>query len=469
MRAVLALSGGAPWRPWAATRADGGTRDGRAPDGGTRLVTVLAVVAFAVTTALALSVAGGLHAFQVRAARPASIQMADLAGTYVILAWIAVVLLVVPLAALGGAAARLGTARRNARLATLRLLGVTPREVTALTVLETAWQGLVGAVLGVGGYLLLLPVWTTLTFQDERLTVGQLWVGVPVLALAVVVVPVLAAVSGAASLRRVVVSPLGVAHRVTPPALRGIRAVVAVAAVVGFLVVARFVGALGPAVGLVVLLVMLGVVFAAMALVGPWLLGILGRAMAAAARRPATLLAGRRIVDDPRGAWRVVGGLALASFVAGVVSVLPAMSAATTPEDSTDRVLMADVLTGGMLTLAIAFVVAATSAGITQAAAVLDRRREFALQRLAGVPVELFDATRRREVLGPLLLVSVTSASVGLILLLPFFGLAGATDPTGLLVLAGCLGGGLLLMLGATETSRPLLRSVLRETVVRAD
>lgn len=456
MRAVLQLTWRAPWR-----RADG--------DDGARLLTSLAVLAFAVVTTFGLSVVGGLRAFQHRADHPTSDVMAEQAFAYVILAWIALVLLVVPLLSLGGAAARLGVSRRNARLATLRLLGVTPREVVGLTVAETALQGLAGAVLGVGGYVLLLPVWTGLSFLGERLTTQEMWVGVPVLAGALVAVPLAAAVSGAASLRQVVVSPLGVARRVTPPGMRWVRALVAAGAVVAFLVGAQVFAGFGAAVFLVVMLVLLAAVLGTLALVGPWLISVLARVMAALSRTPATMLAARRLLDDPRGAWRVVGGLGLASFVAGCVSVLPAMATATAPEDAEARLLMDDLLTGGMLTLAIAFVVAATSAGITQAAAVLDRRRGYALQQLAGVPVELFDATRRREVLGPLLLVSVTSAGVGLVLLLPFFGLAGATDPTGLLVLAGCLAGGVLLMVLATETSRPLLRSVLRETVVRAD
>lgn len=456
MRAVLRLTWHAPWR-----RADG--------DGGARLLTLLAVLAFAVTTTFGLSVVGGLRAFERRAANPTSNFMAEQAGAYVVLAWIAVVLLVVPLLSLGGAAARLGVSRRNARLATLRLLGVTPREVVGLTVAETAAQGLAGAVLGVGGYVLVLPVWTGLSFLGERLTTSEMWVGVPVLLAALAVVPVAAAVSGAASLRQVVVSPLGVARRVTPPGLRWVRALAVVVAVAVFVVATQVLAGFGTAVFVVVLLVLLGGVFGTLALVGPWLVALLGKAMAALARTPATMLAARRLLDDPRASWRVVGGLGLASFVAGCVSVLPAMVAASGHDDPEGRMLMGDMLTGGMLTLAIAFVVAATSAGIAQAAAVLDRRQGYALQHLAGVPPELFDAARRREVLGPLLLVSVTSAGVGLVLLLPFFGLAGATDPTGLLVLAACLTAGVLLMVAATETSRPLLRSVLRETVVRAD
>jgi hypothetical protein len=104
-----------------------------------------------------------------------------------------------------------------------------------------------------------------------------------------------------------------------------------------------------------------------------------------------------------------------------------------------------------------------------QAASVLDRRREYALQQLAGVPVELFDAVRRREVLTPLVFVAGTSVVVAWGLLVPIVGLAGSVSVSGLLMVAGCLVGGGLLFFAATETSRPLLRSVLRETVVRAD
>src|SRR5690606_28183774 len=152
------------------------------------------------------------------------------ADTYVLFAWIAVVLLVVPLLALGGAAARLGVSRRDARLSTLRLLGATPREVVVLTVLETASQGLVGAALGIVGYGLLLPVFTRIPFLGEPFSAAELWVGWPVLLGNLVAVPLLAAASGAVSLRRVVVSPLGVARRQTPPGLRWVRALALVGA-----------------------------------------------------------------------------------------------------------------------------------------------------------------------------------------------------------------------------------------------
>ncbi|GIG26680.1 FtsX-like permease family protein [Cellulomonas denverensis] len=458
MNAVLAL---AP-----RLRSAGGRDD--------RLTTALAVAAFAVTTALTLSVIGGLMGFMARDRNPVGAYQEELSASYVIFAWVAVVLLMVPLVTLAGSAARLGVSRRDARLATLRLLGVTPREVVVLTVLETAWQGLLGALAGVLGYLALLPVWSRIPFMGEPLSMGELWVGPWVVIAAVLGVPVLAAISGMVSLRRVVVSPLGVARRQTPPGLRAIRVLVTVAAMGSFMVATMVSGL--PMVALMILLIgTLGIGFATMNLIGPWTLGLVGRLQARWARTPAQLLAARRLADDPRAAWRVVGGLGLAGFVAGALAVVPVLTAGTSDEpivkgDPTSvATFTGDLMRGAMLTLVIAFLVAAAAAGIGQAATVLDRRREYALQVLAGTPVDLLDRVRRREVLVPMLLVGVGSAAAALVMMSPLFGLAGLSDPRGLLLLVGCLAGGCALVMAVTETSRPLLRSVLAQTQVRPD
>jgi hypothetical protein len=455
MRAVLAI----------------GLRLRRAGGRDDRVTTALAVASFAVTTALTLSVLGGLLGFIGREAHPADAYQRDLGGSYVLFAWTAVVLLVVPLLTLGGSAARLGVSRRDARLATLRLLGVTPREVVGLTVVETARQGLVGAAAGVLGYGALLPVWTRIPFQGSTFSAGELWVGWPVLLATCAVVPVLAVVSGMVSLRRVVVSPLGVARRQTPPGMGWVRAALAVAAMASFMVVTSMLGAFGAA-AIGVALGTLALGFAALNTLGPWTLSLVGRLRAGWARTPAQLLAARRLVDDPRAVWRVVGGLGLAGFVAGVLAVAPVLAGSASGEvvqgdPGSGAVLAGDLMRGALLTLTITFLVAAASAGITQAATVLERRREYALQVLAGTPVELLDRVRRREVLVPMLLVAVGSAVAALVMVSPVLGAAGVSDPRGLLLLVGCLAGGCLLVLGATETSRPLLRSVLAETQVR--
>jgi len=433
-----------------------------------RLTTALAVTAFAVTTALTLSVIGGLLGFLGRADHPATAYLRLMGPDYVVFAWTAVVLLVVPLVTLAGGAARLGVSRRDARLATLRLLGVTPREVVALTVIETSVQGLAGAAAGALGYVALLPMWTRVTFQQDPFSTGELWVGWPILLGSLVAVPLLAAVSGAVSLRRVVVSPLGVANRQTPRGLKVIRLVAALVALGVFTVVSAFMRALGPA-AVAFFLGCFAVAFVAMNAVGPWVLGLLGRLALRGASTPARLLAARRLIDDPRATWRVVGGLGLAGFVAGALAIIPTFAATDAHNDPDMLLLIDDMSRGAMLTLVITFIVAAASAGIAQAASVLDRRREYALAHLAGVPVDLFDAVRRREVVGPMLVVSVGSAVAAVLMFLPLFGTAVMQSPGGLLLLVGCLAGGSALVFAATEVSHPLLRSVLADTVVRAD
>lgn len=462
LAALLPGSRGAAAASSSATRTSGGA-------GGRLTPGVLAVVAFAVTTAFAVSVVGGLMGFLGRSEAPTTPFMADYAESYVILAWVAVVLLVVPLASLGAGAARLGVARRDARLATLRLLGVTGSQVVALTALETAQQGLLGAVIGLLCYGALMPVWTSIPFMGETFSAGELWVGLPVVGVVLLAVPLVAALSAAVSLRRVVVTPLGVARRTTPPAMRWVRVLLVLGAVGAFGVVVKVDLGLEVAVVIAVLLGLLGLVVLGLNLLGPWTITVMARVMARRAKTPARLLAARRLLDDPKAAWRIVAGLGLASFVAGVLSVLPALTTISGDMNENDLIFSRDLLTGGLLTLGISFAVAAASAGITQAASVLDRRQEYALQHLVGVPAELFDSVRRRVVIAPMVLVAGMSAGVALVVLLPLFGVALVTAPAGIAMLAGCLVGGGLLVVGATETSRPLMRSVLSETVVRPD
>src|SRR5690606_23894438 len=88
---------------------------------------------------------------------------------YQALAAIALVLLVVPLANLGGAAARLSARRRDERLATLRLLGVSSGGVMTATVIESTAIAALGALVGVLGYLSLVPLIGMIPFRGAAL------------------------------------------------------------------------------------------------------------------------------------------------------------------------------------------------------------------------------------------------------------------------------------------------------------
>lgn len=251
------------------------------------------------------------------------------AALYVGLGRVATVLVVVPLLVLGGAAARLSVTRRDQRLAILRLVGATPRQVVAITALEAGATAVAGALVGSLLYAeLLTPLAALVRIGGGPFTTGQLWIGWPVLAAAVVGAPALVALSAIAGLRQLVISPLGVAQRHQSAPLRALRLAVFAAVLAGYTTVVT-----GADASLTSVLAVLGAAFLALTVVGPWVIGILGRILAARAQSVVMLLAGRRLIDDPRSAWRIVGGITLAAFVAGFLATYNASpDANTAPE-----------------------------------------------------------------------------------------------------------------------------------------
>ncbi|PZA19030.1 hypothetical protein, partial [Modestobacter versicolor] len=137
-----------------------------------RLTTGLAVVAFSAVTWALLTTLGGVRAFVDRAAGSAD----DDADFYVVLAMTAAALILVPLVTLGGAAARLAVARRNARLAALRLAGATTGQVTGMALADALVQAVAGALAGAALYGATLPLVALLQFQGRAFAVGELWV-----------------------------------------------------------------------------------------------------------------------------------------------------------------------------------------------------------------------------------------------------------------------------------------------------
>lgn len=141
---------------------------------------------------------------------------------------------------------------------------------------------------------------------------------------------------------------------------------------------------------------------------------------------------------------------------------------ATTPadDDTGGRRLLGDLRTGALTVLAVSFLIGTTSAGITGASAVLDRRRTYAMLRLAGTPLGVLDRARRQETLVPLAVMGGGSLLAGL-----FFGSPFATGvgTESLLTLAAFLVAGFGGILAASALSRPLLRAVTTDPAPRPD
>lgn len=411
-----------------------------------RLITALAVIAFAATTAAVLTVLGGLGAFM---ARPDS-------AIYVTCAQVATAILIIPVITLGGAAARLSISRRNERFAALRLAGATSGQVGAIAVIDATMQAVAGAVAGAVLYLIAMPGVALLQFQGRSFQLAELWVGPGVLALTLLAIVVLAIASATFSLAAVVISPLGVARRVSPKQLSVVRAVFFLLAFIGWLVITQVVGG---DMAIPVMMTFLIICFAVVNLVGPFVLGLIGRISANRAKNVPALLAARRLVDDPKSAWRSVAGVTLATFVAGLLSIAPGMAAGVdASEEPSLAYLPQDLLTGALVTVIIAALLAAVSSGVNQAAKVLDHRDQYRMLRLAGTPIEVLSAARLRETWLPLGASLAIAVGCSLVIVAPFGIMLIGASLAGPLLFGGGLVLSVTLVMVAVLASQPLLR-----------
>jgi hypothetical protein len=217
-----------------------------------------------------------------------------------------------------GGATRLSAARREQRFAAMRLVGATPRQIATLATVESGVATLAGVVVGFGLFYALRPAIAAIPFTGEPFFVSDLSLTVANVLLVVIGIPVAAALAARLALRRVNISPLGVTRRATPRPPRAWRVVPLLAGVayLGYLAYVSDIGdrsdSTGQAVAYLVgvLVIMIGLLGA-----GPWLTMVGSRLMARRARRPAGLIAARRLSDDPRAAFRAISGLVLAVFV----------------------------------------------------------------------------------------------------------------------------------------------------------
>lgn len=416
---------------------------------------LLTITAYVLTTTLLLLVAAGGLSF--RAVQD------ELTGLYLILAGIAVVLLVVPLAVLGGAAARLSARSHDERLATVRLLGGTPALAGAVTVIDSAALALLGAAGGIVLYLASAPVVGLVHFRGRAIGTGMFMSPgiVAALASAVVLIGIVSAVVG---LRRLNVSPLGVRTRAVAPGARWIRALVAgIVVIVAFTALQQLSAFRDLAVMIAVMLGAFAAVLAVLNVVGPWVVRLLAGRSLRTAETPERLLAARMILESPQAAWRQVSGVAMTSFVAvfggsGAAMMKASAGGQASPQD---LALVDDVLTGVLVTILASFLGVCCSAVINQCALTLDRRDLYVnLDRLGMEPATM-DRARVRSVMAPLLWVSLGSALVAGVLLLPLVGIAMIVSPLTVLVVAATLAAGVLAVRGslALAGSRTVLRA----------
>ncbi|MCC3296975.1 permease [Arthrobacter sp. zg-Y916] len=415
-----------------------------------RTAGVLPAASFAVVTTLLLTVLAGALSF---------LQWGDEEGDfYLLLASFALILLVLPLFTLGGSAARLSARRRDEHLSTLRLLGASAQTVRRVAVVEAAVQAFAGAVAGVAGYLVLAPFVALIHFRGAPLG-SAYWLHPLAGALAVAAVVILAVVSSVISLRRVVISPLGVRTRSAAQKVHWSRAGIA-AAVVGVCILALIIPGAGPVIGIVIIFGVFAAGMSVLNLVGPWLVASSAKWRLRRAKTPQALLAARIVLDAPKAAWRQVSALSMVCFTAVIVGAGAALLQTAQAEGPEDFLLQ-DVMTGVFITVIAGFLMVACSAGINQAATVLDRAELYRSLDRMGMPRDVIDSARIGAVMQPVLLVSVGSAAVSAALLFPLTGAALLFAPVSMAFLAGSVAAGIGLVRAGLATTGPVLSAVL--------
>lgn len=234
--------------------------------------------------------------------------------------------LLIPVVVFVATATRLAAARREQRLAALRLAGATNGQVGVMSAVEAAIAAVAGTVVGLLGFLALRPSLARVPFDgatfypsDLRLSVAwavAIGVGVPALAVGAAIV----------SLRRLRTSPLGIARRAAPARPTPRPLLLVAVGLVGLIFDILWINASHPddtiiatAIGAAFTVMVLGIVLS-----GPWLTAMVARGVARYGRRTPSLLAARRLQDNPAAGFRAISGVTLAVFVGTVFSGLAA-------------------------------------------------------------------------------------------------------------------------------------------------
>ena len=220
-------------------------------------------------------------------------------------------------------ATRLSAARREERFAAMRLAGATRRQVSLIAAIESTAAAVAGTAIGFGLFFLLrIPV-AAIPFIGQPFFPAELTLSLFDILLGAIGVPVCAAVAARTALRRVNISPLGVARRARPkpPGAWRVLPLLAGLAELGFWTVHGHPASESGQVQAFAssfFIILVGLFIA-----GPWLTMAAAVTMARWTSRPSTLLAARRIADDPKAAFRAVSGLVIALFIttAAVVAI----------------------------------------------------------------------------------------------------------------------------------------------------
>lgn len=470
-RSTAAAISGLPALTLHLTRARLRTKEGAG------VLSAASIVAYVICATLALTVAGGTWMFHNRWRHPSGVlaEVTALDATfgsvlqgYFMLAILACALLVPSMIGLAAGAAVLGARSRERRLAALRLLGLSAGDVTRMSLLDTLIQATAGTAIGFVVYLVSLPAWQTLTMLGMSIEASEMmlpWWLLVAVPLATVLIGLGASAWG---LRQVRITPLGVARRSIPPALRVWRLVV----FVGLIIVAAVVVNILQLSSMTGFLILAGAIVAilwGLNMFAPWLLQVFAGALAQLPN-PVIGWAGRRIQSNGKQTWQRVSGVGVLSFIGGFVALMPITVDPTSQDELVQNWAAStqwDFTKGVMITLAVGFLITATSIFISQASSVFERAEQSQALARMGAPTSYLTKVMWLETLGPLVVATVMGTLLGMGMAFPMVQLAadfGLEPTTGVLLVGAVLIAGLLLALAALIACGPLQKQVLTGT-----
>ena len=247
---------------------------------------------------------------------------------YRIATLIGAIAVLVPALLLVGIVTDLGAAQRAERFATLRLIGATPQQVARTAALEIGATTFVGALAGVGLYLVMIPVAAQITLRSSRFYYSDLLRSPVNAVLAVVVTTAGAAAVAWWRTRRADLGPLGGSRERTerrPRLISLVPVILGTAGLVSTPAVARQDSDL--TIYLLptsFLCAMLGLLWAGPVLT--WWVAQGGRALA---RSAAQVIGFNRITQHPRAVFRAVAGVVIAVYAMTVFAVAITAAAGT--------------------------------------------------------------------------------------------------------------------------------------------
>ncbi|GIF52832.1 FtsX-like permease family protein [Asanoa ferruginea] len=319
---------------------------------------------------------------------------------------ITLVMLTIPILALAGQCARLGAPARDRRLAGFRLAGASPGQATLIALAETGVAALVGTGVGTGAYfaarvLLDRPRPDGLLPLPTDVLPSPVAIGIVVVAL-----PLVAALAAAVMLRRVVVGPLGVVRQArrtrAPLPWPGALIVLGLIGAGSILPIFRYYDArqLQPPDWIVLVVGFGGPLCAILGVIlgTGWISYATGRLLHRFGRRPAVLLAARRLTTDPWHGGRTFAALltcvvvgAGAACMRGYFQIMRDLELAEL-RDNTGNFVPSDdnfyLSTMNLVDLAIvvALVIAAGGLLVAVGEGIVSRRRAYAALVASGVP-----------------------------------------------------------------------------------